>query len=196
MMNGQQNLMRQLAQMSTQEQAKTTICTVTSYDPNAYSAKVMSPSGQETGWLPVTSAWSGNGWGIFCPPTSGDMVEVQFQDDGNEAGFICGRFFNDQDRPLAVPSGELWLVHESGAFFKLLNDGKATFSDANGASVTLNGDGTITSAAITWNHAGAFNVDGTITATEDVIAADISLVEHPHDGVTPGAGQSGVPIPT
>lgn len=194
MMNGHQNLMRQIAHMATQEQAKTTICTVTSYDPNTYSAKVMTPAGQETGWLPVTSQWIGNGWGMFCPPTSGDMVEVQFQEDGNEAGFICGRFFNDQERPLAVPSGEFWLVHKSGAFFKLMNNGKASFSDGQGATVTLNGDGTITSAASTWNHTGNVNVTGTITGSVDVIGGGKSLKTHVHSGISPGGSNTGGPV--
>ena len=45
-------------------------------------------------------------------------------------GFVCLRFFNDDYRPLAVPSGELWLVHQSGAYLKLTNDGKVSINAA------------------------------------------------------------------
>lgn len=138
--------------------------TVSSYDPVNYCVKVLiQPEGAETGWLPVTSPWIGNGWGFFAPPTPGDMVEIQFQEGHIDAGFVCLRFFNDSERPLTVSSGELWLIHKSGAFFKLLNSGAATFSDGQGATVTLNGDGTITSSAAQWSHTGPVNITGNTT---------------------------------
>lgn len=103
----------------------TRLGTVTSYDPNNYCIKaIIEPEGVETGWIPVTSAWVGNGWGLFCPPTSGDLVELQFQEGDMQAAIACSRFFTDQSRPLTVQSGELWLVHQSGSYFKLLNTGK------------------------------------------------------------------------
>lgn len=99
--------------------------TVTSYDPANYAVKVsLQPEGATTGWLPILTPWSGNGWGLFAPPTPGDLVEVQFHDGDFNAGVACLRFFNDGQRPLNVASGELWLVHASGAYLKLTNDGK------------------------------------------------------------------------
>ncbi len=165
------NQIRQFAQQATQGQAQTRVGLVSGYDPNTYSAKVaIQPEGVETGWLPITSIWVGNQWGLFCPPTIGEMVEVEFQGDSFESGMIVGRFFYDSARPLNVPSGEFWLVHEKGALFKLLNDGSATFSDGHGATVTLNGDGSITSQANTWNHTGPVNVIGDVSVTGAVQA--------------------------
>lgn len=165
------NAMRLQAQLAGQGRITKMQAIVSSYDPTNYCAKVrLQPTDIETGWLPVTSAWVGNGWGMFCPPSQGDVVDVHFQEDDTDAGYIVTRFFNDSARPLSVPSGELWLVHASGAFFKLTNDGKGTFSDGHGASVVLNGDGTITSAASQWNHTGPMTVTGNvvINGTEQV----------------------------
>lgn len=217
MMQKQLNHMRQLGQMATQAQATTRIGIVTSYDPNTYSVKVMlQPENLETGWLPVTSAWIGNGWGIFCPPSSGDMVEVQFQEDGQSAGFIVGRFFNDIERPLPAPSGEFWLVHKSGSLLKFHNDGSVelvTNQDLNatvgrhanisvtgnivanvGGNVNATVSGNITSSAASWAHTGNINVTGTVTASTDVIGGGKSLKSHVHSGVVPGGGTTGAPV--
>jgi cytoskeletal protein CcmA (bactofilin family) len=89
-----------------------------------------------------------------------------------------------------------------------------TVSDGQGATVALNGDGTISSQGA-WTHAGNFNVNngnvsvdgnvnvdgdtdvtGTVTATEDVVAGDenISLINHLTSSVQSGDGTSGPPI--
>lgn len=218
-MNNLINSIRLVSQTAGQGLARTRVGTVTSYDPNTYSAKVLlQPEGVEIGWLPITSAWSGNGWGLFSPPTSGDTVQLEFQEASMDAGLIVGRFYSDQARPLPAPSGELWAVHKSGAQFKLLNSGAAVFSDGHGASITLNGDGSITSAASSWNHSGAFKlsgdaiisgnanvsgklavsgdvaVDGKLTAGGDVRGAGTSLHSHTHPGVQSGPGMTGAPI--
>lgn len=212
-MNNLINSIRLVSQTAGQGLARTRVGTVTSYDPNTYSAKVLlQPEGVEIGWLPITSAWCGNGWGLFSPPTSGDTVQLEFQEASMDAGLIVGRFYSDQARPLPAPSGELWAVHKSGAQFKLLNSGAALFSDGHGASITLNGDGSITSAASSWNHSGAFKlsgdatisgnatvsgdvaVDGKLTAGGDVRGAGTSLHSHTHPGVQSGPGMTGAPI--
>ena len=39
--------------------------TVTAYDPDNYAVKVqLQPTGEETGWIPLSSPWVGNGWGL------------------------------------------------------------------------------------------------------------------------------------
>lgn len=153
------NTMRAQADLAQSGRARTRIGLVSSYDPTNYCAKVrIMPDDVETGWLPVTSPWVGNGWGLFAPPTPGDMVEVQFQEDSIEAGFIVGRFYSDSDRPQAVPSGEFWLVHASGSLLKFHNDG----------TVNLISMGTLTSSAPQWNHTGNITVMGNIKASGDI----------------------------
>ncbi|AVJ23969.1 MULTISPECIES: phage baseplate assembly protein V [Pseudomonas] len=44
-----------------------------------------------------------------------------------------------------------------------------------------------------YTQTGNQNVTGTVTVSTDVIAANISLVNHPHGGVMPGSGKTGKP---
>lgn len=119
------------AQRMAAERAATRVGLVSSYDPTNYCVKVrLQPEDAETGWLPLLSPWVGNGWGLFAPPTTGDMIEVHFQEGDTEAGFACQRFFNDSDRPLTVQSGEFWLVHKSGSLLKFHNDGSIEMTAA------------------------------------------------------------------
>jgi len=168
------NIMRQQAELVAGSIASARCGVVSSYDPNNYCAKVLiQPENIESGWLPVLSQWVGNGWGLFSPVSIGDNVEGQFQEGSFEHGFVCNRFFNDNVRPLNVPCGEFWLVHGSGQFIKLCNDG------------------TITSNGI-WNHTGGFNVTGTITATVDVLANGKSGHNHTHND--PQGGSVSAPV--
>jgi phage baseplate assembly protein V len=160
----------------------------------------LQPEGNETGWLPLGSLWAGNGWGMFAAPPIGSQVEVQFIEGHPEAGVVGLHFFSDVDQALSVPSGEFWLVHANGASIKLTNDGKLTVSDGQGATVTLEGKGNITSAAKQWTHTGPVHftddvqVDKTLTANTDVIGGGISLKNHKTTQVQPGGGLSGPPV--
>jgi phage baseplate assembly protein V len=156
------NAMRAQAALAAGGKASVRLGIVSSYDHANYCAKVrLQPEDVETGWLPVTSPWVGNGWGMFAPPTPGDMVEVQFQEGHIEAGFVCGRFYNDSDRPQDVPSGEFWLIHQSGSLLKFHNDG----------TVEMHASTAINSSAPVWNHAGPVNITGDVTITGNAKAS-------------------------
>lgn len=132
---------------------------VTAYDPDNYCAKVkLQPEDVETGWLPIRTPWAGNGWGMLCPPTPGDEVEVGFQEGGKQAGYIKLRAFGDQFRPLPVPAGEFWLAHKSGSFLKFFNDGTVGVHSATA----------INSSAPIWNHTGNVKVIGDVLVTGDI----------------------------
>lgn len=104
---------------------------VSSVKPDAGTARVqLQPEGVLTGWLPVLSPCVGAGWGIACPPSPGDQVFVLCQEGDGEHGVIVGRAFSESQRTPPAPSGEIWLVHQTGSFIKLLNDG----------TVQINGD--------------------------------------------------------
>ncbi len=124
----------------------------TSYDPNTGAVKVMlQPENIETGFIPLMPLWQGDGWGMFAPPPSGAQVLVVFQEGSLDHGMCLGALPSLVDRPLAVPDGELWLQHISGAGFKLTNDGAATYLGSAGQSLTLGSDG----SAVLDNGAGA-----------------------------------------
>ena len=138
------NGMKAASQMANQGKS-TRQGTISGYDPSTYSVKVIiQPDGILTGWIPLKSVWIGNGWGLFCPPSIGDAVEIDYQEADGFGGSVGLRFFNDQDRPLPCPSGEFWLVHKSGASFKSTNDGKLTLTDPSGTVLNLTNDGNVT----------------------------------------------------
>jgi phage baseplate assembly protein V len=186
---------------------------ITGYDPNKYSVKVsLQPEGIATGFIRFAAAWVGNGWGLFAPPSINDPVSVIFIDGELTASYAECCFFNNALVPLAVPSGELWIVHALGQSVKFTNDGKLSLNDGHGASAVLNGDGTITSAASKWTHTGEMDISGTVnitgttnitgnatvsqtlTATTDVVGGGKSLKTHQHTLTQPGTGDSGPPL--
>jgi phage gp45-like len=97
---------------------------VTSVDPSTATARVtLQPESVLTGWLPLLTPWVGNGWGLVCPPSPGDQVLVIPQEGDAEHGLILAGTWSAQTAPPPAPSGEFWLVHKSGSFLKLQNDG-------------------------------------------------------------------------
>jgi len=97
---------------------------VASVDPMHATARVrLQPEDVLTGWLPILSPWVGAGWGLACPPSPGDQVFILAQEGDADHGVIAGRAFSDTAGSPAAEVGELWLVHKSGSFVKLLNDG-------------------------------------------------------------------------
>lgn len=97
---------------------------VASVDAARYAAKVkLQPEGVLSGWLPILTPWVGAGWGMVCPPAPGDQVMVLAQEGDADNGVIVGASFSDAHRAPQAALGELWLVHGSGSFLKLANDG-------------------------------------------------------------------------
>lgn len=189
-------------------QARDRIGIVDSYDPKSHSAKVRyQPDNSLSGWLPVGSAMSGNGYGVFFAPTPGDQVQVSFHDAVHEVGIIGMRLFSTADQPLDVPAGEMWAIHQSGSGWKFHNDGTGELITTSDLSVTVGGDltgtvsgdanldvsGTLTTSADQWNHTGDVAITGGLTTTEDVVAATVSLKNHLTTEVQPGSGVSGPP---
>ena len=97
---------------------------VTSVDSLSATVRVMiQPEGVLSGWLPVLSIWTGNGWGIAAPLTPGDQVVILPQEGDAEQGIVIGGIFSMRSRPPPVPVGELWIVHQTGTALKMCNDG-------------------------------------------------------------------------
>lgn len=209
------NAVRQLVRQAIADLALPRIYLISSYDgKGAVKVNVSFDPGTppvESNWMPLGGIAVGNGWGVMAGPQIGDQVMVIFENGDFESGVVVARIFSTVAQPMAVPSGELWNTHQKGAFFKLTNDGKASFSDGHGATVTLNGDGTITSAASQWHHAGPLAVAGdvsvtgqvsattqvtapTIVGSIDVTIAGKSLKTHVHSGVQAGANNTGAPV--
>ena len=159
MMRDLMNSMRAAAQVAGQGVIQTKQGVVTSYDPNTYHVQVqLMPDDVNTGWIPLKSAWIGNSWGLFCPPSIGDVVEVEFQEGEGGAPSAGWRFYNNQNRPLPCPSGEFWLVHKSGSLLKFHNDG----------SVELTAAAAITYTATQHHFVGPVQMDNTLNVNDNV----------------------------
>ena len=149
---------------------------VSSVDAATYTARVLlQPEGVLSGWLPILSPWIGAGWGMACPPGIGDQVMVLPQEGEAEHGVIIGRLWSQTQVTPGTPVGELWLVHGSGSFLK------------------LHQDGTVEGNAARWNLTGDLHVTGQVVASGDVLAGSISLQNHVHGGVMSGSGATGLP---
>jgi phage baseplate assembly protein gpV len=141
---------------------------VVSVDPHRHAAKVaLQPEGVLTGWLPVLSPWVGAGWGMAIPPSPGQQVLVLPQDGDGEHGVIVGSAWSDAQPSPEAPVGEVWLVHQSGSFIKLVSDGTVR---VNG-DLHVNGD-------IFDRHGSLDRLRGNYDA-------------HVHDGVQSGGATTG-----
>lgn len=188
------NAMLQQAERHSDSIAKPRLGLVSGYDPSTHMVKVnLQPENIETGWLPLGAIAVGNGWGICCGPQIGDQVEVQFPDGDLSSGIVSMRSFNDSNRPPAVPSGEYWIVHKSGSFLKMHNDGSIEISAAAGITYT----GT--------SHAfhGPVTMDKTLVVTQDISDQNgtkgtlqhirDNYDAHTHGNVQNGSGNTSTP---
>ncbi|MCB8880418.1 phage baseplate assembly protein V [Acidisoma cellulosilytica] len=161
---------------------------IQSVDPASYCVRVtLQPEGVLSGWLPVASQWTGSGWGMVALPSPGQQVVVLAQEGRAEHGIVLGSLFSLQALPPNAPVGELWLVHASGSFLKLHNDGS------------------IEGQAPVWNLTGTVRLQGDLLVSGDITDQNGTrgslqqlrqiYDEHIHPGVQTGAGDTGLPIP-
>jgi phage baseplate assembly protein gpV len=139
------NLFKARACQIDQGWAQPRLAVVSSVDAATYTARVtIQPEGVLSGWLPIASPWIGAGWGLACPPNLGDQVLILCQEGESEHGIIVGRIWSNTVAPPGAPVGELWLIHQSGSYIKLHNDGS------------------IESKAPQWTHNGDLHVTGNV----------------------------------
>ncbi len=157
-MEGLLNMMRREAQKAMAWFRGTELGEVVSYDSSTYSVKVLIGAQKlESGWLQLCAPAAGPGWGIFCPPSIGDLVDVHFVQGDLQAGFVSQRLFQlGWIGANKVPSGEYWLINKAGAVLKMLSDGSITLREVGGKMIVLATAGT----AIT----GPLSVSGLLAA--------------------------------
>jgi phage baseplate assembly protein gpV len=205
-----QNIFRREAIRVAGQTALARMGVVSAYDPSHYAAKVLiQPEGHETGFLPIATPWVGNGWGLFCPPTPGDVVDVHFQEGGREGGYISLRYFGDLAQPLSVPSGEFWLAHKSGSFLKFHNDGSVEINTAANLNATVGGQANLTVTGKVVASAQEFDLTGNVKVTGDITASgeisdhngtdgNVGHIRtvydgHTHGGIQTGGGNTAIP---
>jgi Type VI secretion system/phage-baseplate injector OB domain len=130
------NMIRMQASINANARTLTSIGIVTGYDPDNYLVTVeiypqdTDNEALQTGWIPLFTPWIGNGWGMYAPPNIGDLIEIHYQEGSLQNPYAGLRTFNFNSpaNPNSVQSGEFWLVHSTGSYFKLTNDGKISFN--------------------------------------------------------------------
>lgn len=156
MMDELRNQSMLAADMAVSQRMTVREAVVSSYDPNHYSARVrLQPENVETGWLPVATMRAGNGWGVFLPPSVGDVVMVLFEQGSRDAGLVLGALFGDRFRPVNVPAGEFLIRHKAGSLLRFNNDG----------TVRLESQGALSSSAPSWTHTGPMTLAGNLTVS-------------------------------
>lgn len=116
---------------------------ITGYDPVKHLVTVQihpataNDPALKTGWIPLASMWVGNGWGMFAAPSLGDICVVIYQTGDRQRPIGATLIFTRKNGLLpTVPSQEFWLVHKSGSFVKLTNDGAISISANTAVNVT------------------------------------------------------------
>ena len=153
-----------------------------------------------TTWLPWLNLRAGadREWD---PPTSGEQVVLLSPSGHLAQGVALTGLFSD----LIAANGDREGLHR-----RTYRDGAVIEYDSiahrlrailpEGGITDINSTGGINIVGPI-NHVGDYTqqgnqaVTGTVTVSEDVIAAGISLVNHRHGGVMPGSSQTGVPAP-
>jgi uncharacterized protein involved in type VI secretion and phage assembly len=139
---------------------------VSSVDPSSYSVKVLfQPDNTQSGWIPVKAHWVGNGWGMVCLPTVDQLVVVDPIEGFNDEWVVSGYLYNDTERPPASAVGELHMVHTSGSYMRLTNDGK----------VSINGQAEVDVSGPTINIQATGNVNVQAAGTASITAPSIQL---------------------
>lgn len=104
---------------------------VTEVNPLTHAAKVIiqppaTDDGQsESNWLQVAEPWASTGGsGTSFLPVEGDHVLIEYYGGSKQSAIIVARVYNDVIVPIGGVPGEGWIVHKTGSYFKLTNDGK------------------------------------------------------------------------
>lgn len=198
------DLANAMRQQQSDDQTGPRTGTITSYDPDNGVVKVaIQPEGRESNWMKLDCPGVGNGWGVQVGPQIGDEVTVSFDSSDPNLGKVTARHTNSLNLSMPVPSGEIWLVHQSGSLLKFHNDGTVSLSAA--AALGVHSDVVINYDAPQHNFTGGpVAMDHTLTVTDstgivvaggDVKADTISLKLHKTSQVQVGSGTSGVPVP-
>lgn len=137
------------------------------WDPPTSGEQVLllSPSGQLANGVAVTGLFSDN------IPANGDRAALHRRTYSDGAVIE----YDSESHHLSA-------VLPAGGTTDLVSDGGIHIV----GPITHEGD---------YTQTGNQTITGLVKVSLDVVAAGISLVKHPHEGVTPGPGQTGKPLP-
>lgn len=151
-----------------------------------------------TGWLPwiTTRAGEDREWN---PPTIDEQV-ILFSPSGQLGnGIVLTGLFSDQIPANGDREGLHRRTYRDGAVIEydsITHHLNATLPEKGTTNLISQGGihivGPITHEG-DYTQTGNQTITGKVTVSVDVVAANISLVKHPHGGVMPGSGITGQP---
>ncbi|MBB3258228.1 phage baseplate assembly protein gpV [Paraburkholderia bannensis] len=165
------NAVRQQARMASAHEALPRLATISSYDASNHAVKVIVQpvdpeiGEQESNWMPLGAIGIGNGWGIAVGPQINDQVLVVYENGDFSSGVIVSRVFSVAQQPPAVPTGEIWALHSSGSFVKMVTNGDIDVNVAGNLNATVGG-----------NMASTVAGSATVTATGSATISAASAV--------------------
>jgi phage baseplate assembly protein gpV len=173
------NAVRQQAMAAQGQHSQAQFATISSYDASNHAVKVIVQpvdpeiGEQESNWMPLGAIGIGNGWGVAVGPQIGDQVLVVFEGGDFSSGTIVARVFSVEQQAPAVPSGEIWALHQTGSFIKMVASGDIDVSTAGNLNATVAGNMT---ANITGNaDTTAAQANVTASQSASVTAPTIKL---------------------
>lgn len=160
------NLIRREVERSLERIARPRAGTVVAYDPARHAVQVHWPEEvatdgqvQQSPWVPIKVNSLGGGWGMTHGPAIGSQALVDFLDGNPGTPFVSGFLPSLAELPPSAPSGETWLVHQTGSVFKLTNDGDVTVVAHD--IMNVGGETIVIAAGGTVNVTGTISLDGT-----------------------------------
>ena len=165
---------KQAALQQSQEHRPFVYAHIASYDPKLHRVRCVVPSMRDAGnnptvtsWIPLGSAWAGNGFGFQVAPlggatqqnpTAGEPVLLQLVERNYGVSVVASMIFNQVNLapfPELQP-GEMGAKHKSGSLLQFTNDGNVAVTSHQDLVVSVGRDATITTEGTT-----------TVTATGD-----------------------------
>ena len=151
-----------------------------------------------TAWLPWIAPRAGADL-EWNPPTKGEQV-ILFSPSGQLGnGVVLSGLFSDHLPANGDREGLHRCTYRDGTVIEydsLAHHLNVTLAEGGTTNLTSKG-GTHIVGPIThegdYTQTGNQNITGKVTVSADVVAANISLVNHPHGGVMPGGAKTGQP---
>jgi len=171
------NAVRQQASMADSHLSWPMLATISSYDASNHAVKVTveptDPGDEptESNWMPLGAIGIGNGWGVAVGPQIGDQVMAVFEHGDFSSGTIVARIFSVAQKAPAVPSGEIWALHSTGSFIKMVTSGDIDVNTAGNLNATVTGNLAVT---VGGNMSASVTGNASITAQVASIVAQVS----------------------
>ena len=129
------------------------------YDPKKHAARVIiQPEGVLSNWIPVSSEWIGNGYGVLAPLGKGDQVEIHWPEGGINEASITRRLYDQRNPPPQqaqnAQQGEYYIVDKAGSVLAMTQNGTMSIAgkvelDLSGATIKLTATTAVTVSAPT-----------------------------------------------